>query len=253
VVNRKGADGPQACASAVDFLKGYVVKHFSDEEALQVSLGFEGRQSHKLLHRDFVSTVLEYENKLTASNYDAKIMQQFTGHLLGWLIYHVVGEDRKITGMVAAGASKLQDKAQAAVYFFTDSACEVLGQMLNADFQTADTSKHVNDINDISVNINLIGDRKGEVEFVFPMITALRMVQSMTMMNLGELGDMMDSALREITNIISGNAASKLASSGYVCDITPPKLYRGSRPVFDNGKIIKSEFGSFTVFFSEKN
>jgi chemotaxis protein CheX len=163
-----------------------------------------------------------------------------------------VGEDRKITGMVAASASKLQDEAQAAIHFFTDSACEVLGQMLNVGVQTADTQKPVSDINDIGVSINLVGDSEGRVEFIFPMITALRMVQSMTMMNLDELGDMMDSALREVTNIISGNAASKMASAGCVCDITPPKLYRGSRPVFDNGKVLKTELGSFAIFFNEK-
>ncbi|MDR1961179.1 MAG: chemotaxis protein CheC, partial [Gracilibacteraceae bacterium] len=59
------------------------------------------------------------------------------------------------------------------------------------------------------------------------------------------------SALREITNIISGNAASKIAEAGGTCDITTPTLYRGQRPVPDSGRVMKSDFGSFVIFLND--
>jgi hemerythrin len=101
-VRRKGADSPATCARAVTFLKDYVVKHFSDEEALQAALGYAGLANHRKLHQNFVATVLEDEKNLIESDFSPSAMQQFAGRLIGWLIYHVVGEDGKITGMATA-------------------------------------------------------------------------------------------------------------------------------------------------------
>jgi CheY-specific phosphatase CheX len=82
------------------------------------------------------------------------------------------------------------------------------------------------------------------------LVTALRIVQSMTMINPDEFNDMVESALREIANIISGSAASEIAGMGYVCDITPPKLYRGQRPFLTGGKAVQCELGTIAVFFN---
>jgi hemerythrin len=248
VLRRQDADSSAACAQAVVFLKNYVVKHFADEEALQASLGYAGLEAHRCLHRDFVATVLEYERALTESNFDNKIAQRFAGKLIGWLIYHVVGEDGKITGMVRSAAPA--DKSRSASYIacFTDSACEVLSQMLSIAVEiTPETPAPLSGKSDISVSVGIVGDRPGSAEFVFPLVTALHIVQSLTMMPAVDFGDMADSALREIANIISGNAASRIAETGCACDITPPKLYRGQRPVASDGKVVRCDLGSLSV------
>jgi hemerythrin len=252
-IRRQGPDSPVACAQAVAFLKDYVVKHFADEEALQASLGYAGLEAHKVLHRNFVSTVLEYEKILAGSNYSQAAMQQFGGTLIGWLIYHVVGEDGKITGAVKAVAPRTREKARPDQFVgsFAESACEVLGQMLNlavrADSGAPPPSSQVSDL---SVSVGIVGDHPGSAEFLFPLVTALRLVQHMTMTDPSGLSGMMESALREIANIISGNAASKIAEMGYVCDITPPKMYRGQRPVLEKYAVIKCDLGSLAVFMS---
>jgi hemerythrin-like metal-binding protein len=255
-MRRKGPDSRAACARAVAFLKDYVVKHFADEEALQASLRYEGLPEHKILHRDFISTVLRYEKNLAESNFDPRAMQQFAGTLVGWLIYHVVGEDGKITGAVAAsGATHYQEMEQSAQFVscFADSTCEVLGQMLNMPVQIAPgATAPVSQAGDISVSVGLVGDRPGEVDFVFPLVTAFCIVQHITMMDPADLGEMMDSALREISNIISGNAASKIAKVGCACDITPPKLYRGQYPLFKDSAVVKCDLGALAVAFSLK-
>jgi hemerythrin len=248
-VRQQSADSPVACARAVAFLKDYVVKHFADEEALQAALGDTGLKAHKALHQDFVSTVLAYEKSLNESNFDPKVVQQFAGTLIGWLIYHVVGEDGKITGMVAAAAPQVQDKGQSTplVAFFAESACEVLGQMLNVDVKSVPDPLPISQAGDVNVSIGLVGDHPGQAEFMFPLVTALRIVQHMTMTDAAGLSDMMESALREIANIISGNAASKIAKTGCACDITPPKLYRGQHSIFKDSAVMKCDLGSLVI------
>ncbi|MDR1605310.1 MAG: bacteriohemerythrin [Gracilibacteraceae bacterium] len=252
VLRRQEADSRDACARALVFLKEYVVKHFADEEALQAKLGYEGLAAHCLLHRDFVATVAEYERKLIESRFDLQIVQQFTGKLIGWLIYHVVREDGKITGMVSADAAPAYSDAVPFIACFSDSASEVLSQMLSTAVAVSDeTPTSVSGQNDINVSVGVIGDRPGSAEFVFPLVTALRIVQSMTMAPVDGFGDMVESALREIANIISGNAASRIASAGYACDITPPRLYRGLRPIPSDGKVMQSDLGSLAIFWQK--
>jgi hemerythrin len=250
--NRKGAAGPEVCARAVTFLKDYVVKHFSDEEELQAALGYTGLENHKGLHRDFVTVVLDYEQRLLDSNFDPNVMQQFAGKLIGWLIYHVVGEDKKITEAVAAFVPEHKDRVEPAQFdaCFADSACEVLAQMLNIPVRTVPETPAGGEKGDISVSVGLIGDCPGTAEFVFPLVTALRIVQSMAMIDPDEFNDMVESALREIANIISGSAASKITEMGYACDITPPKLYRGQRPFLIGGKAVQCDLGTMAIFFN---
>jgi hemerythrin len=251
-MRRKDPDSRAACARAVGVLKDYVVKQFADEDALQASLNYEGLPEHKVLHQDFIATVLQHEKNLLESNFAPQIMQQFAGTLIGWLIYHVVGEDRKIIGgaappLSAGGAESAQFAA-----CFADSACEVLGQMLNMPVAAASGVPPASQAGDINVNVGLVGERPGEVDFIFPLVTALRIVQHITMMDPAGLSDLMDSALKEISNIISGNAASKIARSGCACDITTPKLYRGQYPHFKDSRVVKCDLGPLALAFSLK-
>jgi hemerythrin len=250
-VRKKGPGGRDACAKAVVFLNDYVVKHFADEETLQASLGYADIEHHKKLHSDFVDTVSDYAKRLDKSNFDPKVVQQLAGKLIGWLIYHVICEDGKITGVAAAPHAAEKAGPSRFINCFADSACEVLGQMLNIPFRIEGDAPKGGDHNDISVRVELVGDHPGAAEFVFPLVTALRIVHSLTMADTDDLGEMTDSALREIANIISGNAASKIAGTGCACDIRPPELYRGRRPMQSGGKRIRCELGHMTVLLDD--
>jgi chemotaxis protein CheX len=46
-------------------------------------------------------------------------------------------------------------------------------------------------------------------------------------MEFGEIDDFVTSAVGELSNIISGNAATALAGRGIVCDIRPPRISVG--------------------------
>ena len=85
--------------STILFLKNYAVTHFADEEAYQISINDANYLQHKILHENFVETVLEHERKLVASDFDPSDVSKFTGTLLAWLTYHVSDVDQKIGKM----------------------------------------------------------------------------------------------------------------------------------------------------------
>lgn len=87
------------CIEAIKYLKSYAVKHFADEEAYQVAVGYTGYKMHKKVHdnmRDIVIPALEKE--VAVKGYSRESLEHFTGALAGWLAAHVLVEDQAITG-----------------------------------------------------------------------------------------------------------------------------------------------------------
>lgn len=126
---------------------------------------------------------------------------------------------------------------------FTCSTQEVLKLMLDIEARVGTSTLSDNpDISkdDITVAIGLSGDISGEARFCFPRETALEMVKIMCGMEIGEVDDFVMSAMGEISNIISGKAATGLSEHQIVCDILPPKIAvseTGTSP--ENGEEIK--------------
>jgi chemotaxis protein CheX len=76
----------------------------------------------------------------------------------------------------------------------------------------------------LSIAIGVTGDLTGEVVYLFPSVTSLRMVSVMSGMEVVRVDDFVTSAVAEIANIISGNVMMLLSGSSYECDILPPEL-----------------------------
>lgn len=85
----------------LDFMNGYVVEHFRDEEAYQQKIGYPGYEAHKKIHDDMVSYVIQVTTGYKEKGYDEHLMQQFGGKLLAWLINHVAAEDQRISAFAA--------------------------------------------------------------------------------------------------------------------------------------------------------
>lgn len=85
----------------LDFMNGYVVEHFRDEEAYQQKIGYPGYEAHKKIHDDMVSYVIQVTTEYKEKGYDEHLMQQFGGKLLAWLINHVAAEDQRISAFAA--------------------------------------------------------------------------------------------------------------------------------------------------------
>jgi len=91
----------------LEFMKRYVVEHFHDEEEYQLSIDYPGYEAHKAIHDGMVDYVQEVSRQYELSHGDEKLMQQFGGRLLAWLINHVAAEDQRIAsyarGMSGSG------------------------------------------------------------------------------------------------------------------------------------------------------
>lgn len=84
----------------LEFMQGYVVTHFADEEAYQEEQGYPGLEVHRQVHENFKSEVGEFAVKFEKQNYAEDLVQQFAGKLLAWLINHVAATDQKIADFV---------------------------------------------------------------------------------------------------------------------------------------------------------
>ncbi len=84
----------------LSFMKDYVVTHFHDEEAYQKKVGYPEAESHKKIHDDMVQYVSDVAAEYEREGYNEKLMQQFAGKLLAWLINHVAASDQKIAQFV---------------------------------------------------------------------------------------------------------------------------------------------------------
>ena len=92
-------NGQWACQEGIKFFKGHAVKHFADEEAYMLSIGYEGLEQHRRIHKGFrENTLPALEQELEQSGYSEDTIDHFLGVCAGWLIGHTLTEDMAITG-----------------------------------------------------------------------------------------------------------------------------------------------------------
>ncbi len=90
---------PRACQEGIKYFKVHAVKHFAEEEAYMDSIGYEGAQRHKQIHKGFrENTLPALEEELERTGYSPDAINHFLGVCTGWLIGHTLTEDQAITG-----------------------------------------------------------------------------------------------------------------------------------------------------------
>jgi hemerythrin-like metal-binding protein len=92
--------GADVLGEALGFLASYTIKHFADEEALQVKYRYPDYANHKQLHNDFKETaanlIAEHEAIGSAENLSNRVYSI----IVHWLIQHIKGEDAKIAAHI---------------------------------------------------------------------------------------------------------------------------------------------------------
>ncbi len=92
-------DSQWTCQEGIKYFKGHAVKHFADEEAYMESIGYEGLEQHRRIHREFrENTLPALEQELEHTGYAPDAVDHFLGVCTGWLIGHTLTEDQAITG-----------------------------------------------------------------------------------------------------------------------------------------------------------
>lgn len=206
----------------LEFMKMYVVEHFHDEEEYQIKVAYPKHVEHKSVHKNMVNYVLEVSSEYEKSGYDEKLIKQFAGKLLSWLINHVVTEDQNIANYVL---KKESEHITNTIYTpFFEATRSVFKMMLNFSDVSESTEDNFKSNNDLKISIGVIGDLVGEIIYKFPRETSIGMVNVMTGMEIENIDEFVTSAVSEIANIISGNILNMLSKENFNCDILPPKL-----------------------------
>lgn len=110
---------------------------------------------------------------------------------------------------------------------FLESARTVIEQVANVKPTTGKLSiKDVRFVDHyIWIQIGMTGQMEGDIMFGLEESVALKVVSAMMGgFILSEMNEIGQSAISELSNMISGNASTLLSNQGVRVDITPPKL-----------------------------
>lgn len=223
---------------AITFLKEYTVQHFVAEEEYQKSISYCGLKEHAKQHRDFTNAVLEFEKRLEKSGYDIRIVKELAGMLTTWLIYHVADTDQKIVKNLEVSEKSEQQSCILSIAASVRDAIEKMSGLSSAAMEQRNLAE-MEFHGDILVDVGLSGDIEGHAYFGFSKQFAFKIIELMMSTVPKEVDELVLSAVAEIANIASGNAASALACHGTVCDITPPVVVenRSKSGVFEKVEI----------------
>lgn len=123
---------------------------------------------------------------------------------------------------------------------FVESAVSVLRDMCSFSVTKGQLSVKKSNIDTLGVApiIGVTGDVSGRVIYDMSMQTALKIASIMNGEDLPEFDDLAQSAIAELSNIITGNTISLLSAAGYHVDITPPTLFLGKDMHISKGEML---------------
>ena len=99
--------GDRAVLETLEFLTAYAIKHFSDEEKLQVLYHYPDYLNHKRLHDDFKAVVGELVRKVGEEGPTEEIIDEVSSIIGAWLLNHIRGDDFRMAAFVKAAEAKL--------------------------------------------------------------------------------------------------------------------------------------------------
>ena len=87
---------PDKIKSTIDFLAGYVVRHFGHEEALMRESDYpqDKTDAHIREHRDFVVKVGELVERIEGNLDSIDLSLEVNDTIVSWLAEHVMGSDK---------------------------------------------------------------------------------------------------------------------------------------------------------------
>ncbi|MDF2948093.1 MAG: bacteriohemerythrin [Sedimentibacter sp.] len=88
--------GRNEVEKTLKFLQDYVIKHFSDEERLQIKSNYPNYNSHKEKHEAFKKTVKDIADDYQKNGTSIQLVAKVNSSVAGWLITHIKSEDKKV-------------------------------------------------------------------------------------------------------------------------------------------------------------
>lgn len=88
--------GREQIGSTLKFLDSYIIKHFGDEESLQLKYNYPDYQNHKRYHEEFKKTVKTIEAEYATTGSSVALVSKVNSVIASWLITHIKREDVKV-------------------------------------------------------------------------------------------------------------------------------------------------------------
>lgn len=88
--------GTGEAMAVLDFLAGYTVRHFADEEALQRKINYPHYREHKALHDAFVKQVMDLKKDAETSGVTIPMVININHIISVWLINHITKVDMEL-------------------------------------------------------------------------------------------------------------------------------------------------------------
>ena len=85
---------PDKIKSTIDFLAGYVVRHFDHEESLMLESDYPNTGVHVKQHQDFIKTVGELVARIEGNLNSIDFSLEVNKVIVDWLAEHVMGSDK---------------------------------------------------------------------------------------------------------------------------------------------------------------
>ncbi|MDR1278121.1 MAG: hemerythrin family protein [Treponema sp.] len=102
-ISGKGSD---EVFKTLDFLTGYTIMHFADEEKLQIQYDYPDYFTHKHYHDEFKATVKALTERLVKEGPTGEMVELVTTSIGNWLLNHIKGDDFRMAAYVKTHSKK---------------------------------------------------------------------------------------------------------------------------------------------------
>ena len=99
--------GKDEIFKTLDFLTGYTIMHFSDEEKLMVKYEYSDYLVHKRYHDEFKNIVANLTQRLVNEGPSEEMVNIVTTAIGEWLLNHIKGDDFRMAAHVKSREAEM--------------------------------------------------------------------------------------------------------------------------------------------------
>jgi hemerythrin len=103
----KNGEGKEEIIKTLNFLKEYVIMHFSAEELLMKENNYMDYSLHKRYHDEYKITVDELLQQLNSEGISWELINNVTFSLNDWLVNHIKSEDFRMAAFIKTKGKKV--------------------------------------------------------------------------------------------------------------------------------------------------
>lgn len=89
-----GYNDASVVINVINELKDYTIFHFNTEENLMKRYDYYDYPNHIIEHSSFISTILDFENRIKKEDNNLLILIELVNYLRWWLLNHIVISDK---------------------------------------------------------------------------------------------------------------------------------------------------------------